>query len=213
MNSYCVSYRRSFSLLLLSLSLSPHCPCHHVHYSITNLLWPQEFQCWPLWGSRLKPSQHDRSTVCMCVYPQYRETPHPPGASTPWLPSWKACPSDEMLRRRTLTVRNVSLAVLEAQRRWGLFRAIWNISGCIVSNWITEYRIRNVPYVLFFATSTPPHPYKLNDMDFSEFNFNEIARVMASLEQSYLHFRSTRLVFFLSHFHSIMCSHSNKFTQ
>lgn len=29
-----------------------------------------------------------------------------------------------------------------------------------------------------FATSTPPHPYKLNDMDFSEFNFNEIAGVM-----------------------------------
>lgn len=29
-----------------------------------------------------------------------------------------------------------------------------------------------------FATSTPLHPYKLNDMDFSEFNFNEIAGVM-----------------------------------
>lgn len=29
-----------------------------------------------------------------------------------------------------------------------------------------------------FATLTQPHPYKLNDMDFSEFNFNEIAGVM-----------------------------------
>lgn len=61
-----------------------------------------------------------------------------------------------------------------------------------------------------FATSTLLHPYKLNDMDFSEFNFNEIAGVMGFWNRVIYSFAAAGCFFY---FQSIMCSHSNKFTQ
>lgn len=193
MNSYCVSYPCSLSLSFffstcspLSPSLSPHCPCHHVHYSITNLLWPQEFQGWPLRGSRLKPSFHDMSfvyvCVCLSVCTHSIERRHPLGACTPWLPSWKSCPSDETLCRRTLTIRNVRFTVHVVWRGFLTGNCLeWNgiFQGALflIGSPNTELAMS---LMCCSATSTLPHPYKLNDMDFSEFNFNEIAGVMGS---------------------------------
>lgn len=116
MNSYCVSYLHSLSLsLLLPLFLSLCLLIVHVTMFITQLLIsfgltnssadPSEAAGWNL------PSMTGVLCVCMCVYPQYRKTPTHWERAPHWLPSWKSCPSDETLRRRTLTVRNVSLTV------------------------------------------------------------------------------------------------------
>lgn len=158
MNSYCVSYPRPLSLLLplflLLLSLPLCLLIVHVTMSITQLLISfglrnssadlSEAAGWNL------PSMTGALCVCVCTHSIERHPPtgsvHP---STPKLKvlseRWDARPqnadSQECLPRCLRTVAWIS--------RRELFRLIWNISGCIVSNWITEYRIGNVPYVLF----------------------------------------------------------------
>lgn len=154
--SFSLSLLRPLFLLLLSLPLC--LLIVHVTMSITQLLISfglrnsiadlSKAADWNL------PSMTGALCVCVCVNVcTHSIERHPPtGSMHPLTPElkvlserWDAPPqnadSQECLPHCLCTVACISGREL--------FRVIWNISGRIVSNWITEYRIENVPYVLF----------------------------------------------------------------